>query len=68
MSGQQLRMDFDNPLLNWKTGQVKKQVLRIVTAATKRLNSEKGISEEEKDRRWKLKIIKREFSKLADEL
>lgn len=44
-------------------GRVRQKVQSIITATVKRINREK-----DEDKKWKLKIIKSEFSKLRDDL
>jgi len=61
MGKKQLQFDFEK---KWhKKGETKKKVLRIVAATVKRINKET-----DPDKKYKLKIIKHEFSKLADDL
>ena len=60
---QQLHFDYTKNPLNYKKGQLKAMAEKIVSSTTSRINKET-----DDDRKYRLKIIKREFSKLADEL
>lgn len=63
----QLELDFTKAgyayTNGYSPGKIKTKVQAIITATIKRMNREK-----DPDRRWRLKIIKSEFSKLRDEL
>jgi len=60
---QQLIFNFNKNPLNYKKGQLKKMAEQIVASTVKRINREK-----DEDKKYRLKVIKTEFHKLADEL
>jgi hypothetical protein len=61
----QLFFDFDHKLLphGYVKNTIRKKAQDIVTASVKRIRRET-----DPDKKWKYKIIKREFSKLIDDL
>lgn len=60
---QQQEFDFSKNPLKYPKGSLKKMAIQIVSSTTKRLNKET-----DQDKKYKLKIIRSEFNKLADEL
>jgi len=57
------QLAFDYSKKQFVKGRTKDMAQRIITSTTKRINQE-----EDPDRKYKLKIIKTEFSKLIDQL
>jgi hypothetical protein len=63
VESQQLLFDFNKNPLNYEKGRFKRMAEQVVSATVKRINREKDA-----DKKYRLKIIKSEFHKLADEL
>lgn len=57
------QLQFDYNQKRFVKGHTKDMAQKIVTSTTRRINKE-----EDADRKYKLKIIKSEFSKLIDQL